>query len=86
MMFGACANEEAFRAAGAAAGVSRADISLPELPGECRKQYGLAPLKAGDEARIAIARSDAIIRAANLTIGNCAAFYDDVKAGFSRTP
>ncbi len=83
MILGGCGNEERVRAAGAAIGVARAGVTLPDIPGSCRKQYARASLRPGDEALIAIKRSDAIIDAANLTIRNCASWSDALRKEMS---
>ena len=83
MILGGCGNEERVRSAGATIGVARAGISIPDIPGECRKQYAHATVRPGDEAVVAIDRERAVTNAANLTIRNCAAWNDALRKEMS---
>lgn len=74
-----CGDEAKVRSAGAALGLAAAGVKVPELPGECRKQYAHAALRPGDEAIVAIDRERAVTRAANRTIANCAAWNDTLR-------
>lgn len=86
MMLGSCQSDQRMQAAGATIGVARAGVTLPEWPRECRKQYAHATIRAGDEARIAIAKERSVTRAANGTILTCAKFYDQLSKELAASP
>lgn len=62
-------------------GKTQAGVTMPDLPGDCRKQEPHAPLTIGMESRVAIRAERRATDRANARVGRCAAFYDDTKAG-----
>lgn len=60
-------------------GRSRARVTLPDLPEDCRKQELHAALVEGGEARSILLRERGALDRQNARAGRCAAFYDDAK-------
>lgn len=65
---------------GAEQGRIAAGIKLPSLPDECKKQYGHAPIKVGDNPVIVLKRERQIVNQANKTIRLCGDNYNTIKA------
>lgn len=83
MILGGCANDKQLREAGVAIGTSNARVTLPELPAECKRQYGQIPVRAGYEAVVAIKKGNSIIAAGNRDNVNCEAWYKDLSGNLA---
>lgn len=62
-----------------AKGVAQAQITLPELPADCRRKEPHAPLAVGREVRIVLKDERKALNRANDRIVRCADFYDDAR-------
>lgn len=61
-----------------------ADISLPDLPAECRKHVGRVIPQSGQKVRWTQKRWEYIAAVTDRQIDDCAAFYDGVKSRFEK--
>lgn len=71
----------ALRRAAADTGRAAAQVTLPDLPDDCRRMEPHAALAPGAEARSVLKRERGATDRANARVGRCAGFYDDVKSG-----
>nr|WP_236775622.1 hypothetical protein [Agrobacterium tumefaciens] len=67
-----------------AQGRAAADISLPDLPAECRKHIGRVIPQSGQKVRWTQKRWEFSADATDRQIDDCAAFYDDTKNRFEK--
>lgn len=70
-------------AASSEIGRQSAGVSLPALPGRCRDKMPRVTPKAGEKWRAVQGRWQIIADGEDHRARDCAAFYDDVKAGLS---
>lgn len=59
--------------------------SLPDLPADCSRRE-VSGVRKGDRLDVALVKTDRALGRANARVGRCAAWYGDLKAGFSDAP
>ncbi|WP_288199444.1 hypothetical protein [uncultured Pleomorphomonas sp.] len=70
-------------AAAAATGKAAAGVSLPEWPDRCRAHMERVMPKAGEKARWVQKRWEIVADQQDRRTDDCAAYYDDVRAGLA---
>ena len=86
LTLGGCGEHARLEKAGIAIGTANAGVTMPDLPSDCRRQFGHAKVRVGYEASIALKKERGIVDAANKTISGCAEHYDEVKAALAGKP
>ncbi len=59
--------------------------ALPALPSDCRRLHR-SGVGAGDRIDVALLKTDAALVRHQAQTGHCAAWYDDLRAGWADTP
>jgi hypothetical protein len=78
-----CARTDLDRVQNAGAVIGReraADAPLPELPPDCRRQ-SRSGVVDGDRLDVALLKTDAALARQNARTRDCAAWYDELRAG-----
>ncbi|MEI5680453.1 hypothetical protein G6N74_28505 [Mesorhizobium sp. CGMCC 1.15528] len=60
-------------------GQTRAGVTLPEWPAECRKKEIHAALKKGEDIRVILKRERLALEKQNKRTDTCAAYYDELR-------
>lgn len=81
---GCAANQRALQQAGAEQGRAAAGVTLPGWPGHCRQAVPHAALGIGLNAVVILRQERLQLDFANQRAANCAAHYDQLKAGLER--
>lgn len=79
---GCTTTEQRLTAAAGTSGTIAAGVNLPDLPAECREPMGRVVPKEGEKWRWVQKRWEMVADAADQRTARCAAFHDDMKAGF----
>lgn len=79
---GCTTTEKRLTTAAAASGTIAAGVDLPDLPAECREKMPRVIPKDGEKWRWVQKRWEIVADGEDARVGRCAAFYDQVDAGF----
>lgn len=79
---GCTTTESRLVAASTASGTVAAGVALPDLPAECREKMPRVAPKAGEKWRWVQKRWEIVADGEDARVARCAAFYDQVHAGF----
>ncbi|WAC26448.1 hypothetical protein [Ancylobacter sp. SL191] len=79
---GCATTEQRLTVAASTTGQISAGIALPALPAECRERMPRVVPKAGEKWRWVQTRWEIVADNRDALTARCAAFYDDVAAGF----
>lgn len=85
MCSGCATTERRLTVAAGTTGRIAAGVDLPDLPAECRAHMARVIPKEGEKWRWVQKRWEIAADAEDKRVAGCAAFYDDVKAGFEAT-
>lgn len=82
---GCATTERRLTVAAGTSGRIAAGVDLPDLPADCREPMGRVVPKEGEKWRWVQKRWEIVADAEDKRTARCAAFYDDVEAGFEAT-